>query len=61
MCEFKVLLDGEVVFEDVIYARVDGEKLVLKNVLGVSKVLEDCLIVEVNVAQEKLVLSRVKK
>lgn len=61
MCEFKVFLDGEIVFEDVVYARSDGGKVVLKNVLGVSKVVEGCAIEEVNVAQEKLVLSRLKK
>ncbi|MEM1642101.1 MAG: CooT family nickel-binding protein [Sulfolobales archaeon] len=60
MCEFKVFLDGELVFEDVIYARIEGERLILKNVLGVCKVLEGCAIVEVNVAQERLTLSRLK-
>lgn len=56
-----MFLDGEIVFEDVVYAHSEGGKVVLKNVLGVSKVIEGCAIEEVNVAQEKLVLSRLKK
>lgn len=61
MCEFKVFLDGELVFEDVVYARSEGGRVVLTNVLGVSKVLEGCAIAEVDVSKERLVLSRVGK
>lgn len=57
MCEFNVLLKGEIVFRDAIYAKVDGNKVILKDVLGVSKVFEDCKIVEVDVRSERLVLS----
>ena len=57
MCEFNVLLKGEVVFKDAIYAKVDGNKVVLKDVLGVSKVFKDCKIVEIDVGSERLVLS----
>jgi len=57
MCEFNVLLKGEIVFRDAIYAKVDGNKVILKDVLGVSKVFEDCKIVEVDVSSERLVLS----
>ena len=57
MCEFNVLVNGEVVFKDAIYAKVDGNKVILKDVLGVSKVFEDCKIVEIDVNSERLVLS----
>lgn len=61
MCEFKVFLDGELVFEDVVYARSEGNRVVLTNVLGVSKVVEGCAIVEVDVSKERLVLLRIGK
>jgi predicted RNA-binding protein len=57
MCEFNVFVKGEVVFKDAIYAKVDGNKVILKDVLGVSKVFEDCKIVEIDVNSERLVLS----
>lgn len=57
MCEFNVLLKGEIVFRDAIYAKVDGNKVIFKDVLGVSKVFEDCKIVEIDVSSERLVLS----
>jgi predicted RNA-binding protein len=57
MCEFNVLVNGEVVFKDAIYAKVDRNKLILKDVLGVSKVFEDYKIVEIDVNSERLVLS----
>jgi len=57
MCEFNVFVKGEVVFKDAIYAKVDGNKVTLKDVLGASKVLKDCKIVEIDVNSERLVLS----
>ena len=57
MCEFDVLVKGRIVFKDAIYAKADGNKVILKDVLGVSKVFEDCKIVEINVNSERLVLS----
>jgi len=57
MCEFNVLIKGETVFEDAVYAKVDGNKVILRDVLGVSKEIENCKIVEVDVNSERLVLS----
>ncbi|MFQ5837076.1 MAG: CooT family nickel-binding protein [Candidatus Bathyarchaeia archaeon] len=57
MCEFDVLIKGETVFKDAVYVKVDGNKVVLKDVLGVSKEIENCKIVEVDVNSERLVLS----
>ena len=58
MCEFNVFFDGEKVFEDVIYAKSEAGKVVLKDILGVSKKFQNCVIAEVNVISEKLILSR---
>ena len=60
MCEFSVLLEGKKVFEDAVYAKTDGDKVVLKDVLGASKTLENCKITEVDVGSERLVLSPIK-
>ena len=60
MCEFSVLLGGKEVFKDVIYAKADGNKVMLKDVLGASKVLENCKITEINVGSERLVLSSIE-
>jgi predicted RNA-binding protein len=57
MCEFTVFIKGEVVFNDAIYVKASGNKVILKDVLGVSKVFEDCKIAEVDVTSERLVLS----
>jgi predicted RNA-binding protein len=60
MCEFSVLLGGEEVFKDVVYARTDGSKVILKDILGDSKVVDNCRIAEINVSSERLVLSPVQ-
>jgi len=57
MCEFNVLIKEETVFKDAVYAKVDGNKVILKDVLGISKEIENCRIVEVDVNSERLVLS----
>ena len=56
MCEFTVFKEGEVVFKDAVYVRSDGNKVTVRDILGVSKILEDCRIEEVDVKAERLVL-----
>jgi len=58
MCEFKVILDGRVVAEDIIYAREEGSSVVLRSVIGEEKRMEGCRIIEVDSVHERLVLSR---
>ena len=60
MCEFTVLLEGETVYKDAIYAKVDGTRVTIKDILGVSKVFENCKISEIDVRSERLVLSPTK-
>jgi len=57
MCEFKVVVDGEVAFRDAVYARAGGGKVIVKNVLGEAREFENCRIAEVDVNTERLVLS----
>ena len=57
MCEFRVLLDGERVFEDAVFCRVEEGGVVLRDILGQSKRVARCHVVEVNVAAERIVLA----
>jgi predicted RNA-binding protein len=61
MCEFSVLLKDKNVFRDAVYAKADGKKVTVRNILGVSKSFEDCTILEVDVQSERLVLQAAKK
>lgn len=56
MCEFNVILNGKVEFKDVIYAKVNGDNVTVKNILGVAKEFQNCKIVEVDVPNTRLVL-----
>lgn len=57
MCEFKVFINGDVVFKDVVYARADGNKVIVKDILGDTREFENHRIVEVNVNTVSLILS----
>ena len=58
MCEFNVILNGKVEFKDVVYVKVDGDNVTVKNILGEGKEFKNCKIVEVDVPNTRLVLSR---
>jgi predicted RNA-binding protein len=57
MCEFNVILNGKVEFKDVIYTKVEGDNVTVKNILGVAKEFKGCKIVEVDVPNTRLVLA----
>ncbi len=38
MCEFNVIVDGKVQLRDVIYSKVDGETVTVKNIMGEAKI-----------------------
>jgi predicted RNA-binding protein len=60
MCEFNVIFNGKVQFKDVIYAKVEGDNVTVKNILGEAKEFKNCKIVEVDVNSTRLVLSSLK-
>lgn len=60
MCEFKATLDGKSVLNDVIYAKVEGDKVILRDVLGETKEFRNCKIIEVDVNLTRLILSSEK-
>jgi len=61
MCELKVLKDNDVVFESAIYAKEEGNKVIVRDVLGVTKVFDDCAMAEVDINKERLILKPIKK
>jgi predicted RNA-binding protein len=56
MCEFNVVVNGKILVRDVIYAKVDGDKVTVKNILGQPQEFKGYKIVEVDVAATRLVL-----
>jgi predicted RNA-binding protein len=60
MCEFNVILNGKVQFKDVIYVKVEGDNVTVKNILGEGKEFKNCKIVEVDVNSTRLVLDTLK-
>jgi predicted RNA-binding protein len=60
MCEFNVILNGETMFKDVVYAKTEGTNVTVKNVLGEAKEFKNCKITEVDVNSTRLVLTALK-
>ena len=60
MCELKAIIDRTVVFENVVYAKSVGNRVVLKDILGKSMEFKSHAITEVNITNESLVLSPIK-
>ncbi len=61
MCEFKVFLEGEKVMEDVIFARSEGNNVVLRDIVGETAMFEDVKILEVDVTAARLILKRLQQ
>jgi len=61
MCEFNVILNGKIQLKDVIYAKVENDNVIVKNILGEAKEFQGCKIVEVDVNLARLVLVSLKQ
>jgi predicted RNA-binding protein len=59
MCEFNVIVDGKIQFRDVIYSKVEGVNITVKNIMGQAMEFKGYRIVEVDVPNTRLVLSTV--
>ena len=59
MCELKVIIENEVKFENMIYAKFIANKVIVSDILGKSREFENCQILEVNIGKEQLILSSV--
>ena len=60
MCEFNVILNGETLFKDVVYAKTEGNNVAVKNILGEAKEFKNCKITEIDVNSTRLVLTSLK-
>lgn len=60
MCEFNVIVNGKVEFKDVIYAKVNGNTVTAKNIIGEAKEFKNVKITEVDVTTTRLVLAEIK-
>jgi predicted RNA-binding protein len=60
MCEFNVIVNGETLFKDVVYAKTEGTTVIVKNILGEAKEFKNCKISEVDVNSTRLVLTALK-
>ncbi|MDR0319055.1 MAG: CooT family nickel-binding protein [Nitrososphaerota archaeon] len=60
MCEFTIIFDGQKVFSDVIYAKVEGNTVTVKNIIGDSKEYQNVKITEIDVTTTRLVLETIK-
>jgi predicted RNA-binding protein len=58
MCEFKVFLEKEAIFEGAVYAKATGSSVKVRDIIGSSKEIGNVKIVEVDVTRERLVLER---
>ncbi|MBS7614305.1 CooT family nickel-binding protein [Candidatus Bathyarchaeota archaeon] len=61
MCEFELVVNGKIVFRDVIYAKDENGKVTVKDVVGSSREYLKHKIVEVDVNSKRLVLNLTKK
>ena len=57
MCEFNVILNGKTLFKDAIHAKIEGNNVTVKNVLGEAKEFKNCKITEVDVNAVRLILT----
>ena len=60
MCEFNVIIDGKIQFKEVIYSKIDGENVTVRNILGQGQEFKGYRIVEVDVPNTRLVLTALK-
>jgi predicted RNA-binding protein len=56
MCEFNVILDGKIQAKDIIYAKVENDVVIVKDIMGAPKELKGCKIALVDVPNARLVL-----
>ncbi len=57
MCELKVILNGELVFNDCIYAKAEEGNVTLKNILEETRTIENCTISQVHIGKKTLTLN----
>ncbi len=61
MCEFNVILNDKIQLRDVIYSKVEGDNVIVRNIMGEAREFKGYRIIEVDVPNTRLVLSDLKK
>ena len=61
MGEFKVIINVKTVLKDAVYAKTDGIKVIIKDILGVVKEFQNYKIVELNVNTQHLIPSSIER
>ena len=61
MGEFKVTINVKTVLKDAVYAKADGIKVIVKDILGVVKEFQNYKIVELNVNTQHLIPSSIER
>ncbi|MEM2129374.1 MAG: CooT family nickel-binding protein [Candidatus Bathyarchaeia archaeon] len=61
MCELELVVNGKIVFKDVIYAKDENGKVIVKDIAGSSREYPNHKIVEVDINSKCLVLNLTKK
>jgi len=59
MCEFDLIVDGKIVIRDVIYAKTEDGKIIVRNVTGELREFQNYRIEEVDVNSTRLILSNI--
>ncbi|MCL2475603.1 CooT family nickel-binding protein [Candidatus Bathycorpusculum sp.] len=59
MCEFNVILNDQIQMRDVIYAKKEENKVIVKDILGKTMEFAGCKIIEVDVPNARLILAQV--
>ena len=62
MCEFKVkiLENGEEkeIVENILFSKIDDKKIIFRNILGMTTVVENAIIDEISVPSERILLKK---
>jgi len=59
MCEFDLIVDGKIMFKDVIYAKAEDGKVVVRDILGNLREYKNYIIEEIDVNSTRLILSNI--
>ena len=59
MCEFNIIVKGQIVFKDVVYAVADEGMVIVKDIIGETKKFENYRISEIDVNKAQLILSSI--
>ena len=54
------MINGNIVFKDAVYAKSDGNRVIVKDILGAIKEFQNYKITELNINTQQLILLAIK-